>query len=506
MKKTNIFIQLGIVVGIIFVVNLISNQLYLRLDFTADQRYTLSKATEKTLEDLDDIITVKAYFSEELPPQLLRNRRDFEDLLVEYENRSNGNLVYEFISPNDEEEVEQEALQKGIQPVIINVTEKDQVQQMKAYMGAVLTMGEKTEVIQVVQPGASMEYDLTTAIKKVAVTDKPKVALIQGHGEPALSSMVQLGQQLSVLYDVEPFSLSDSASIPSYYQAIMLIDPKDSIPARDFYAMDQYLKTGGSVFIGYANVKGDLQTSQLSPADNIGLKAWLSNKGIELGGEFVVDQQCAPVSVRQNSGFGFMMQSQIPFHYFPIVSEFADHPITKGLESVFLPFTNTVSVTSVDSAMKVTNLAFSSEKSGFVSASGYVDVQKRWRQDEFLSGPQPLAIAVSGKIGAASAAKMVIVSNGQFAVNGEGQQQQQVNPDNINFAANSVDWLADDTGLVDLRTKGITNRPLEQLEDSERNIYKYGNVFAPILLVLIYAFIRKQRNMKKKQNWLQGKY
>ena len=103
-------------------------------------------------------------------------------------------------------------------------------------------------------------------------------------------------------------------------------------------------------------------------------------------------------------------------------------------------------------------------------------------------------------------ARLAVVSSGAFAVNGEGQTAQQVNPDNINFAANIIDWLSDDTGLVDLRTKAVTNRPLKQLEDNERAIIKYANVFIPILLILLYGFIRKQRYLKKKQNWLQGDY
>ena len=88
------------------VVNLISSKLFFRLDFTADKRYTLSEATKNTLKDLGDVITVTAYFSEDLPPQLLGTRKDFRDLLVEYEKRSDGNLVYEFINPNEDDESE----------------------------------------------------------------------------------------------------------------------------------------------------------------------------------------------------------------------------------------------------------------------------------------------------------------------------------------------------------------------------------------------------------------
>ena len=109
-------------------------------------------------------------------------------------------------------------------------------------------------------------------------------------------------------------------------------------------------------------------------------------------------------------------------------------------------------------------------------------------------------------MGGVSQARMVVIANGEYAVNGEGQQAQQINPDNVYFAANAIDWLADDTGLINLRTKAVTSRPIRQIEDSTRNWYKYGNVAAPILLMLIIAIVRRQRYQKKRQRWMQGNY
>ena len=210
MKGRNVIIQLAIVTGILVVVNLLSSKLYFRGDFTEDQRYTLSTATKDILEDLPEVVTVKAYFSEDLPTQLVSTRQDFEDLLLEYENRSDGYLVYEFLNPNENEQKEQEAQQAGVNPVMVNVREKDQMKQMRAYLGAVIQLGDRKEIIPLIQPGAAMEYALTTAIKKIAIADKPKIGLIQGHGEAPLEEMIELYQQLSVLYQIEPFALSDS--------------------------------------------------------------------------------------------------------------------------------------------------------------------------------------------------------------------------------------------------------------------------------------------------------
>lgn len=505
MKRSNVISRVLIFIGILVVANLISDKLYLRLDFTADKRYTLSDATKDILEDLDDVITVTAYFTEDLPPQLQKSRKDFEDLLIEYENRSGGNVVYEFINPNEDEAEEQKAQQKGISPVMVNVTEKDQVKQMRAYLGAVLQMGEKTEIIPMIQPGAGMEYSLTTSIKKISVMDKPKIAFLQGHGEPSPNASVQVLQQLAVLYDVEPYSITDTADIPAYFKTIAIINPTDTFPDGDFAKLDKYLSTGGGIYLAYSNLQTSLQSQYLNALPDIGIMGWLADKGITMNNQYVIDANCGSVSVRQQNG-PFIMNRQIEFPYFPIISKFSEHPAARGLEGIIMPFVSAISYLPKDSTIHINPLAFSSENSGVVNTPAYIDIQKEWTKSDFNAPSQVIAIAAEGPLAGVAKSKLVVIANGAFAVNGEGQQQQQVNQDNVNLASNSIDWLSDDTGLIDLRTKGITSRPLEQIEDAERNMYKWGNFAIPILFIIGIALFRRQRYARKRQAWIQGNY
>ena len=75
--------------------------------------------------------------------------------------------------------------------------------------------------------------------------------------------------------------------------------------------------------------------------------------------------------------------------------------------------------------------------------------------------------------------------------------------DNINLVANAVDYLADDTGLLTLRTKSVTNRPLDNVDESTKMMIKYVNVFVPILLVIFYGLFRMQRRKKQRRNWFE---
>src|SRR5258708_2964327 len=124
------FILLAI--GILVLVNILSDNYFFRLDFTADKRYTLSNATKDILKQVKAPITVKAYFSENLPAEIAKTKSDFKDLLIEYANRSNGKVVYSFINPLEKEDIEKEAQQAGAQQIMVNVREKDEMKQQKA--------------------------------------------------------------------------------------------------------------------------------------------------------------------------------------------------------------------------------------------------------------------------------------------------------------------------------------------------------------------------------------
>lgn len=503
MRKKTVYIRLLLLTGILIMINLIAGKKYFRLDFTADKQYTLSEASREIIGDIDDVITITAYFSANLPAQLKKAHRDFEDMLIEYENRADGNIVFQFVNPNASEEMERKAQEAGIRPVMVNVTQKDQAQQIRAYMGATLQKGDEIEVLPLIQPGAGVEYGLTTAIKKLIIDDKPNIAFLQGQGEPPMDASAQVLEQLSILYDVEDYTVTDSTEIPSYFRSVAIINPTDSFSQNTLDQLDRYLNGGGNLFIAYSNLQTDLSQQFLAPKPDIGLTAWLKEKGIQMDDRYLIDAASGSISVQQNMG-GFIMNTQKPFPFFPVISRFADQPATEGLEAVILPMASALDWDASDSTIQIQPLAYTSDHSGFVLAPVMIDINREWTNADFDQGPQVVALSASGPLGGAGASRMVLISNGGFAVNGSGQQAQRVSEDNVNLVSNSIDWLSDDTGLINLRTKGITSRPLTQVDDATRNLYKYGNMLAPILLILGIALVRRQRARTKRQNWKEG--
>ena len=293
-----------------------------------------------------------------------------------------------------------------------------------------------------------MEYALTTSIKKLTVLDKPVIGILQGHGEPGPQELAQVYQSLSILYNVETIDLKSTDQIEERFKTIALVAPQDTMVQSDFSKLDQFLGRGGHLFVAFDRVVGDLQNASGSAVDN-GLAGWLSAKGIVVDDSFVTDASCGQVTVQQKSGF-LTFNNQISFPFLPLVN---------------------------------------------------FNIEKEWTNADFPQHNIPMGAVLEGNFGGPPA-KLIVVSDGAFPVSGQRGQ----NPDNVSLMVNSIDWLSDDTGLIELRTKGVSSRPIEELEDGRRSFLKYGNFLMPIALVLLYGFFRNQRSNKVRMKRMQERW
>jgi ABC-type uncharacterized transport system involved in gliding motility auxiliary subunit len=170
-----------------------------------------------------------------------------------------------------------------------------------------------------------------------------------------------------------------------------------------------------------------------------------------------------------------------------------------------MQFISTIEFTG-DSGLIFTPILFTSERANIQPAPQYFNYQKQWTEFDFPMQNLVLGAAIEGNNGARIPSKMVVIADGDFPVNGPRGEQQQLQEDNVSLMVNSIDWLSDDTGLITLRTKGITSRPIKDMDDSKRAFLKWLNFLLPILLVLVYGFVRfqikrNQRVIRMEENW-----
>lgn len=486
MKNKKSYI-IGLFVVNLLLFNVFSESSFFRLDFTADKRYTVSPATQQILENLQQPVTITGYFSKNLPVQFQKPIQDFKDLVIEYHHLSGAKIMYRFTEPQEDDQDFVQAQQNGLQPVSINVEEKDQVKQQLSYMGVVVQRGNQKEIIPFIQPNANMEYDLTSTIKKVSLTNKKSIAFLQGHGQPTVDDFRQAMPDLSTLYNLVPVTLNDTIPVLETYPTVVIVGPKQRLERWELNQIEQYLQNGGNLVLALNSAQVDLQTLAASDAST-GLEQFLVTEGIRIESQLIVDVNCSMVSVTQEQN-GFQFRSQVKFPFIPVFGQFAQHSITEGLEAVAMQFANPITFAG-DSNLRFTPLVFSSQQSGTVNLPTDVNPQRNWTPADFAESGIVAAAAIEGKITAAQKdCKIVLFADADFAT--PSQQQQ---PDNTALFINSIDWLTDASGLMQLRAKQVSSRPISVLDDNTKAWLKWANFVAPILLLMIYGMVRFQRN------------
>lgn len=190
--------------------------------------------------------------------------------------------------------------------------------------------------------------------------------------------------------------------------------------------------------------------------------------------------------MQQRQGM-FTVNRPISFPYLPILSNFADHPVTQGLDAMVMQFGSSISYSN-DSISNFTPLVFTSDKSARQVAPVYFNIEKQWTDNDFSSSK----LTVAGLLETGNQ-KLVVITDGDLAVNGAGENMRQVQPDNANFVVNAIDYMSDDTGLIQLRSKQVKLRPLDQLDDADKNLMKIVNFLLPIIIILGVGIYRYQK-------------
>jgi gliding motility-associatede transport system auxiliary component len=489
-----------VIIGLILVaLNLVGLNLFGRVDLTDDNVYSLSDASIEIIHNLEDPLTITAYFSEGLPAPYSSNRRFLKDKLDDYRAYGGSNFQYRFVDPKDDPELQQSAQQDQIPPVQIRVVESDNVQIKNAFMGLSIRYGGEKESIPVIQDLSTLEYDITSAIRRLTREDTPTVGFLGGHGEPDLQkAFVNLQQLLSRNYTVEPITIENGA-IDNPPAALLVVAPKDTLPDEDLRAIDDYIMNGGRVGFLLNRVTADLQQGQASLLST-GLETMLSGYGMGLSDDLVMDMKSSVVTVQRRQGF-FNMQQQIPYPFFPIANTFnQDNMMVNRLRDLVFYFVSSVDTSLVlPTGVERESLIFSSPQSS--TQKGFFFIQPVFERANYQDGPFILAASYAGTFPSAfnegqtsPGTRLVLVGDGDLL----NESIIGRVPGNAEFGLNLVDWLVQDEALLSIRSKKIEARALSPVSEKLRPLIKYGNMLGPVLLVILFGFLRWRRRKNRR--------
>ena len=541
-----------------------SSTMRLRWDLTEEKRYSLSEGTESLLDQVAEPMLITVYLEGEFPAGFERLKIETRYMLEEWAAR-NGNIFFEFINPNNVEnagEFKNQLATKGINAVQLQVQKADGQSVLNVFPGATLAYKEQEvtavllENVMVFDPAEQvnisiqqLEFNLARALNALLITDKPKVGMVTGHGELTAVQTAGIGLALSENYAVDRFSLqaykadangeadlSDMVRRMNTYDLLVVAKPTQQFPELDKYLLDQFLMGGGKVLWFLDGVHAEMDSLSFGPeflayptVFDLNLTDLLFKYGVRINADLVQDVRCAGVNDRRSIN---------PWVYFPLWGA-TDHPAVANMNAVKGEFSSTLDTVEA-TGIKKTPLLLSSSSARSMAAPHTVSLEMLYNRPDpraFTQHNLMPAVLLEGSFESAYANRlapkagvglpqikkspqtaMAVFSDGDFIRN----QVNLINPEiprgqplplgydqytgiqygNDDLVLNTVDYMLDDIGLMQTRTRDVKLRLLDgEKIVAEANYWKFLNVALPEFVLALAAFIfflqRKRRYARR---------
>ena len=163
--KSDIFLF----VLLLILANLVVSRAYFRIDLTSPKSYSLSKGSAQVVKTLEEPLSVKVFFSDNLNAPYSSVYQYIKDILVEYKSAANDNFSYEFV---DMKKPENEKLARtyGLNQIQIQELKNNEVGMKRVWMGIVLLYADRIEILDALTSTDGLEYRVTTTISNMVST------------------------------------------------------------------------------------------------------------------------------------------------------------------------------------------------------------------------------------------------------------------------------------------------------------------------------------------------
>ncbi|WP_341221945.1 gliding motility-associated ABC transporter substrate-binding protein GldG [Polaribacter atrinae] len=526
-----------IIVGLILL-NTINQSFYERFDLTADNRYTLSKTTENILSKVDDILFVTVYLEGDFPSEFKRLQAETRQYLEELAT-TNSNIKINFETPDNQRE---DLIKRGMLPSQLTVEEEGKLSKAIIFPWAEVTYGKKSTIVSLL-PNAivasqdeqlqkaieNLEYSFSNAINSVTQNRQKSVAVITGNGELQDIYQYSFLSEVAKKYKLAKFTLDSVAANPQQtLQDLMSLDlaiiakPTERFTEKEKLTLDQYIANGGKTLWMLDNVQADQDSlfnsgKMLAYPRDLNLTDLLFSYGIRINTTLIKDLYAAQIPLATGKVGNQTQFKNLDWFYHPLVGGNPNHPITKNVSPVRLQFANQID--TLTNNIKKTPLLLSSTLTKKIGTPSFIELQSiadEVTEEEYTGGNQLFAVLLEGNFKSAykdrvkpfetplfkehaTKNKMVIISDGDigknqilkkqpFDLNRDKWTNQQFG--NKDFLLNTVDYLLDDAGLIQLRNKTLQIRTLDKQKSfKERTFWQFLNVALPLLLLFAFGFV-----------------
>lgn len=550
---------LGITIFVLIVLNVLGTLFFHRFDLTKDKRYTLSPTSLGIVKQVENPLSIKIYMAGDLPADFRRLQQETKQLLEEFQ-AYNKNIVFEFVDPLANEE-ESDALtkslfQKGLTPINITVDDKGKQSQAMVFPWAVAVYNNKEVNIPLLKNrmGASttqkvigsiqhLEYSIADAINKITKNKQKKVAILRGNGELKEIHIAKMLLQIRESYFIGPFTLDSVAKDPNgtlnalkKYDLAIITKPTEKFSDEEKEVLDQFIMNGGKTLWLIDQAAADMDSlyndagATLAYPRDLNLNDMFFKYGFRINPDLVKDEQGSPIKLATGEQGSATQYQDFIWKFAPQVYPTSQHPIVKNLGGIKFDFANPID--TLKNGIKKTVLLQSSQYSKTVGTPAEINlnmVTEKTTPEEYLNkGNKPLAVLLEGSFHSAfenrvlpfkdnlftaqgKPTKMIVIADGDLARN---QLDKNLEPvelgydqrtgnlyDNKDFIMNSINYLLDDTGLINIRSKDV-ELPLLDKEKVYQSytLTQFVTIGVPILILLLFGFaftfIRKRKYSK----------
>jgi gliding-associated putative ABC transporter substrate-binding component GldG len=548
-----------ITIGLLLVLNALGSFFFHRFDLTKDSRYTLSETSLKIVSQVQEPLYIKVYMQGDLPAEFKRLQQETRQLLEEFQ-AYNKNITFEFINPLENEDSSMDNIKslytKGLTPVNITVDDKGKQSQAMVFPWAIAYYKNKEVNIPLLKNimGASttekvigsvqhLEYSIADALNKVTVDKQKKIAVIKGNGELKDIMMAKFLLQIRESYHIGPFTLDSVATNPistlealQKYDLAIIAKPTETFSDAEKQVLDQFIINGGKSLWLIDQVTAEMDSlynpagATLAFPKDLGLNDMFFKYGFRINPDIVKDEQGSPIKLATGEQGSATQYQDFNWKFAPLVYPESQHPIVKNLGGIKFDFANPIDI--LKNGIKKTVLLQSSKYSKKIGTPVEINldmVMEETSPNHYINtGNIPLSILLEGNfksvfenrvlpfeqkdfkaIGKPN--KMIVISDGdliknQLNKNGEpvelGFDQRSGNLyDNKDFMLNCVNYLLDDTGLINIRSKDLDLPLLDKNKVFENYTQtQLLTIGLPLVILAIFGFlftyIRKKKYSK----------
>jgi gliding-associated putative ABC transporter substrate-binding component GldG len=507
-EKSDGYLTALIILGLIAVINVIAAQIFFRIDLTASGDYSISKVSKKAVAKLDDVVNIRTYFSKNVPAKYLILEQEVSDIIEEYANYSNGKIKIKAIDPSSLADAQNELAAKGIPALQFNVLRNDSFQTIQGYLGVEIEYGGKAQTIPVIGDTQNLEYQITSAIKKLAGKNLPVIGIVTSNGALKVSDVSKTGEntisqayaKLADLYKIEFIDLSKE-EISSEISTLLIAGPKEKFTEDELKKIDAFVMRGKALIIMADGV--NIAKSLGAVKNELDWEKLLSAYGLKLNNNLISDTSNGRASFSSNGG-AYTMTYMVNYPFWPkILPNNMDkaNVIVANLQSLIFPWASSVEAEPRE-GLEISYLVKTTGDARAEAEDFVIDPKAAGNSGQ--AGQYNLAVLVSGRLssafgaGSTDKAKIVLVGDSDFATDmfsGAGS-------DNMLFFQNIADGLTLDSDLINIRAKSVSERPIKSLGKVPKELVRYANIFGITALILIFGLARyflRRRNKGKKE-------